>query len=62
VNPIITGVNLEPGQSFGNTWRFDGFSGHDQLSCVSQGRVKRIVNKTTPEHLSTILPNTLSSF
>src|SRR6516165_4531398 len=44
LKPIITGRRRVPGQSLGNTWRLDGFSGHDQLSCGRVGKAAKIIS------------------
>jgi hypothetical protein len=56
VKPIITGCNREPGQSFGNTWRFFGFSGHDH-SCAGVGGTKKTVSKMMLDSFPGTLPD-----
>jgi hypothetical protein len=41
-----------PGQSFGITWRFFGFSGQDHFSCARAEKERRVVKESRPRILA----------
>src|SRR5215472_6248612 len=52
VNPIITGRSREPGQSFGKTCRFFGFSGQLHASWPRAEAEQRTVMQAMPRNLT----------